>query len=309
MMKKIRLLNLLPVVILAVLAAQSPAATTIAHYRFEGTSGPYIDETGNNNASLAANGTDLRAAGGANNLVDGGNGSMVGGGQGNGTGAAFAATAGTTLPQWASWGGHHTIEFSYLWNGGDNPGQNLIMGSNGGPGHESTYWLQTPSVDKRIGIEGRVKPPAPGDSIFNSYVDLGEAQNQGAIGAASAANPTWVDIAIVFKMNDPAGNKAYVNGVDLTGTSAHTYDVVEDDPAVSPPFGAWGIGGQAWDAIGPWDAWTFSNIDEVRISSGERTLAAGPDGLMMAIPEPVSLALLGLGGLLMSLCRGRQNQR
>ena len=280
-MKKIRLLNLLPVVVLAVLAAQSPAATTIAYYRFEGTSGPYIDETGNNNAALAADGTDLRAAGGANNLVAGGSGSLVGGGQPNGTGAAFSTTAGTTLPQWADWGGDHTLEFSYLWNGGNHLGQNLIMGSNGGAAHESTYWLQTPGVDKRIGIDGRVKPPGPGDELFNSYVDLGEAQNQGVIGAASVADPTWVDVAIVFKMNDPAGNKAYINGVDVTGTSAHTFDAIEEDPSGSPPFSAWGIGGQAWNPTGPWDAWTFTNVDEVRISWGERTLDDGPDGLLM----------------------------
>jgi len=281
MTKKIRLLNLISFVVLAVLAAQSPAATTIAYYRFEGTSGPYMDETGNNNAALAANGTDLRAAGGANNLVDGGSGSLVGAGQPNGTGAAFSTTAGTTLPQWADWGGHHTIEFSYLWNGGNHPGQNLIMGSNSGVAHENTYWLQTLGVDKRIGIDGRVKPPGPGDETFNSYVYLGEAQNQGAIGVASVEKPVWVDIAIVFKMNDPAGNKAYVNGVEVTGTNAHTFDAIEEDPSGSAPFSAWGIGGQVWNPAGPWDAWTFTNIDEVRISSGERTLDDGPDGLLM----------------------------
>ena len=93
------------------------------------------------------------------------------------------------------------------------------MGSHGGNGDENTYWLQTRSTDKRIGIDGRVKPPARGDSIFNSYVDLVVTQEQGVIEAASAEAPVWVDIAIVFKMNDPAGNKAYVNRVDLTGTS------------------------------------------------------------------------------------------
>ena len=72
---------------------------------------------------------------------------MVGGGQVNRTGAAFAGTAGTTLTQWADPGGYHTIEFSCLWNGENNPGQNLIIGSNGGNGDESTYWLQNPSTD------------------------------------------------------------------------------------------------------------------------------------------------------------------
>ena len=297
MTKRDLLLNLAPVVVLAVVTAQLQAATTIAHYRFEGTSGPYIDETGNNNASLAANGTDLRGAGGANNFVNGGSQSLIGAGQVGGTGAAFATTPGTTLPQWASWGGHHTMEFSFLWNGGNAPGQNLLMGSNGGPGHESTYWLQTPSADTRVGIEGRVKPPGAGDELFFSYVDLGAAQSQGAIGAASAENPVWVDIAIVFKMNDPSGNKAYVNRVDVTGTAAHTFDAIEDDPSGSPTFSAWGIGGQAWNPTGPWDAWTFAGLDEVRISSGERSLTPGPDGLLMAIPEPGTMTLLGLGGL------------
>ncbi len=292
-MRKVLFTSLSLAVVLAVLAAQTQAATTIAHYRFENTSGPYIDETGNNTASLASNGTDLHAIGGANNLVDGGNGSMVGGGQGGGTGAAFAATSGTTLPQWQNWGEHHTVEFSYNWNGTANPGQNLIMGSNGGGGDESTYWIQTPSADTRIGIEGRVKPPGPGAEGWNSYVDLATAQGLGAI-----AGPGWVDIAIVFKMNDPNGNKLYVNGMDLSGTAAHSFDVSDDSPALSTGFGAWGIGGQAWDAVGPWDAWTFSAIDEVRISEGARGLVGGADQLLM-YPEPGTMTLLTLGGLML----------
>ena len=299
-MKKVLFTSLSVAVMLAVLAAQAQAATTIAHYKFEGISGDYIDETGNNNAALGT--VDLRGAGGANNMVDGGSQSLIGASQAGGTGGMQSATAGTTLPQGNAWIGHHTAEFSFLWDGGDM-GFNIMAGAQGttGAGAESKYWVANPGSDKQVGIVGRVKPPGAGIDEYISYVDLGLAQGAGIVGAASAESPTWVDIALVVKINDPTGNKAYINRVDVTGTSVHsTVDPFEDAPSSADPFGAFGIGGQAWDccSLGAWDAWAFLGFDNFRISSGERVMAAGADQLLM-YPEPATIALLALGGLMM----------
>lgn len=113
------------------------------------------------------------------------------------------------------------------------------------------------------------------------------------------SNYDHANMAVAFDDRDSAGNPKAINPLDNGQANLGTYNL-----------GQWNVLKYTWDHVNQTNTLTINGNDyvidkpnnSVNTTAGEFTMAAGNDVAVFfdAVPEPGSLALLGLGGLLIA---------
>ena len=329
-MKKVLLTSLSMAVVLAVLAAQAQAATTVAFWKFNkssGTSVPdadsYVSPGGKNGPydGTASSSGLWDAPGSDQNPRDGGSNHMDFDGVNQVTFDTYGGTDGTTGGNdwgWATWGPEHTIEFSIFYPQGGFAAQQLNgTGSNNENGSVDLSSIQI-YTSNQIRSDTSIKGAFGNRSNYKGiYSDLffDAAETAGIV-----QGNTWVDVAFVNADADPNRTKAYINDVDVTSKtvqdiigggdtsiihSLRYFSSIPNNTESTPPIGGTGapytaIPGDymlgARNLLRPLtgaNAHGAGRFDEYRISSG---IVAFEDLLMQ--PEPGTLSLMILGGAL-----------
>lgn len=288
--------------VFAAVAPYTPDAHTLGLYHFDESAGatdPGNPIVNHGTAGAALNMTNTGGPDGRNNATDGGYGA-----------AAYDSSFGSAFDVLASGNGAYSAGPNPFSGGVRTAGavtQASLQGDDGAFTYEGLINISTLSEDQILLSHDGAMDGATLARGFMLRISGGLLSFYHGAGSVTAALPdagphafapnTWFHFAVTYTGAEGVADNLtfYWTALDSGATQAN---------AVGTATLAADLGSSAdgnWLGIGTGTRGEFRNqikgfVDEVRISS----IARGADDFLFAVPEPASLSLLALGGLLVA---------
>ncbi len=189
-----------------------------------------------------------------------------------------------------------------------NPGQSLLNAAGGAQNQQTIATLQaTPAnpivytvdiYDDGVSANKRMTAGLRSAGVAN-LIEMGMYNSPSHYAVrAVLPGPSWVAFSSIV---DDLGNPLNGDGLNVPVVGWHTFKVVLDGSTATFTLDLNGDGNINATAVLA-AAWNAAGIDTVRLGIGLSSAAGGANFdnvLLEQVPEPASLALMGLGGLAM----------